>query len=96
MGKPLGQHAEVLRADVCGCCSQLDSLYAPLNDADAVIIATGTSALPSPRWKVGCFRASQVLSPQMAASYDWGSVYVTPGRAATHLTQWTARVSRTS
>lgn len=27
-----------------------DSLLAPLSDADAVVIATGTSAFPSPRW----------------------------------------------
>ncbi len=31
----------------------LDSLYGPLDDADCVIIATGTSAFPSPRWKGG-------------------------------------------
>lgn len=30
-----------------------DSLLAPLSDADAVVIATGTSAFPSPRWKGG-------------------------------------------
>jgi hypothetical protein len=30
-----------------------DSLLAPLSDADCVIIATGTSAFPSPRWKNG-------------------------------------------
>lgn len=31
----------------------MDSLLGPLSDADAVIIATGTSAFPSPRWKGG-------------------------------------------
>lgn len=31
----------------------IDSLYGPLSDADCVIIATGTSAFPSPRWKGG-------------------------------------------
>lgn len=31
----------------------LDSLLDPLSDADAVVIATGTSAFPSPRWKGG-------------------------------------------
>jgi len=30
-----------------------DSLLAPLSDADCVIIATGTSAFPSPRWRNG-------------------------------------------
>lgn len=30
-----------------------NSLLAPLSDADAVVIATGTSAFPSPRWKGG-------------------------------------------
>jgi hypothetical protein len=30
-----------------------DSLLGPLSDADAVVIATGTSAFPSPRWKGG-------------------------------------------
>ncbi len=30
-----------------------DSLQGPLGDADAVVIATGTSAFPSPRWKGG-------------------------------------------
>jgi len=29
----------------------LASLYAPLKDVDIVVIATGTSAFPSPRWK---------------------------------------------
>lgn len=33
--------------------TNLDSLLAPLSDADCVIIATGTSAFPSPRWKNG-------------------------------------------
>jgi uncharacterized protein YbjT (DUF2867 family) len=32
---------------------EIDSLYTPLDDADVVIIATGTSAFPSPRWKGG-------------------------------------------
>jgi hypothetical protein len=35
------------------CVRQLETLYKPLEDADAVIIATGTSAFPSPRWQVG-------------------------------------------
>lgn len=43
-----------IHADLVEMCCQLDSLYKPLDDADAVIIATGTSALPSPRWKVRC------------------------------------------
>ena len=31
----------------------IDSLYGPLSDVDCVIIATGTSAFPSPRWRGG-------------------------------------------
>lgn len=96
-----------IHADLVEMCCQLDSLYKPLDDADAVIIATGTSALPSPRWKVRCppdtlsdCRSSTISSTNAGGrdhSQSFSSIRLwLTHRVATHPMPWTAAGSRTS